>query len=67
MHTTSRAGIAARPQHHCTLHHPSDKMCVPAGLAVVKYKLGQCNEVQDLFARAYDIQSGHASEALSSY
>ena len=55
MHTTSRAGIAARPQHHCTLHHPSDKMCVPAGLAVVKYKLGQCNEVQDLFAWAYDI------------
>ena len=30
-----------------------------AGLAVVKYKLGHWKEVQDLFARAYDIQSTH--------
>lgn len=28
-----------------------------AGLAVVKYKLNLWDEVQDLFARAYDIQS----------
>ena len=27
------------------------------GWAVVKYKLGWWKEVQDLFARAYDIQS----------
>ena len=43
------------PQQACRAGLTGRKCC--AGLAVVKYKLGEWHVVQDLFARAYDIQS----------